>query len=96
MVDVAGEVVSRRAVDGPSLVDLEHVFRAVAPFPLLRLRGGDPPAAIGDDIGLARDRLHCEQAEPGRGTADADDGLRHDLPNSRFAAGALAARPRAG
>jgi hypothetical protein len=55
MIDVARQIPSRRAVDGPSVVYGEHVSRAARLAPL-GLFGRYAPAAIGRDMAAALDR----------------------------------------
>ena len=76
MIEVTSEIVSRRAVDGPSAVELEHISCAV-PLTPVGFFGRDDPATVGDDVGVARNRLDREQAEPSGRAADADGACRH-------------------
>jgi hypothetical protein len=69
MIDVTCQVPSRRTVDGPPLVELEHKFRA-ARFTPVGFLGGNAPAAIGRDMDPALDWLCHEQTEPGQRTAN--------------------------
>jgi len=63
MIDVTCQVPSRRAVDGPSLIQLELISGAAYLTPIGFL-GGNAPAAIGRDIGSSLDWLGREQTEP--------------------------------
>jgi hypothetical protein len=69
MIDVTGQVPARRAIDGPSLVDLELIFGAACLTPVGFL-GGNAPAAIGRDVDPALDWLCREQTEPSRRPAN--------------------------
>ena len=63
MIDVTGDVPSRRAIDSPLLVDLELIFGAACLTPIGFL-GGNAPAAIGRDIDPSLDWLCRKQTEP--------------------------------
>jgi hypothetical protein len=69
MINVTPHVPSLRAVDGPSLVELEHISGATGLAPVGFL-GGNAPAAIGRDIDPSLDWLCREQAEPSHRTAN--------------------------
>ena len=69
MIDVTGQIPSRRAIDGPSLVDLELISGAARLTPI-GFRGGNAPAAIGRDMDPALDWLGREQTEPTHRTAN--------------------------
>src|SRR6185437_5095103 len=78
VVDVAGEVAPRGAVDGPTGVDLEQVLVAAAAVDLLRQPGRDAAAQVFDDLRLLLDRLGGEQAEArGRAADPIGLALRH-------------------
>jgi hypothetical protein len=68
MIDVTGDVPSRRAVDGSPLVELEHISRASRLVPISFLCG-NAPAAVGRDVDPSFNRLCREQTESGRRTA---------------------------
>src|SRR5436309_1745362 len=76
MVDIAGQVPARRAVDAPSAVDGEHVSGAARLAPL-GLWGRDAHPAVGRDIAAALDRLGGEQAEAGGAAADTGRACGH-------------------
>ena len=63
MIDVTGHVPSRRAIDGPSLVDFELIFGAACLTPI-GLLSSNAPAAIGRDIDPSLDWLCRKQTEP--------------------------------
>jgi hypothetical protein len=63
MIDVTCHVPPRRAVDGPSLVELEHISRAARLAPISFLCG-NAPAAVGRDIDPSFNRLCREQPSP--------------------------------
>jgi len=69
MIDVTCQVPSRRAVDGPSLVELELISGAACLAPIGFL-GGNAPAAIGRDIDPSLDWLCRKQTEPSYRTAN--------------------------
>src|SRR5262249_6809260 len=69
MIDIAGDVLAHRAVDGPAIVELEQIF--VLDRVILLLPGIQQRPEIPDDLGPLLDRLGGEEAEPGAGTADA-------------------------
>src|SRR5262249_36985771 len=78
MVDVAGHVPARLAVDGPLLVEREQIARTARLAPVCFLVG-DAAAPIGGDIGPALDRPCGEEAEPSSGPANPKDSRRHAL-----------------
>ena len=82
MIDVTRRVPSRRAVDGPSLVDLELVSGAACLTPI-GFFGGNAPAAIRRDIDPSLDWLCREQTEPSDGTTNPKGARGHQ---SRIAA----------
>ena len=59
-----GRIPSRRAVDGPGAVELEHVFGTEPALALMRLRGGNARTAIADDGCSACDRFGGERPSP--------------------------------
>ena len=63
MIDVTGHVPSRRAIDGPSLVDLERIFGAARLTPIGFL-SGNARAAIGRDIGGTLDGFVANRPRP--------------------------------
>jgi hypothetical protein len=69
MIDVTCQVPSRRAVDGPSLVELELISGAACLTPIGFL-GGNAPAAIGRYIDPSLDWLCRKQTEPSYRTAN--------------------------
>src|SRR5258708_31105886 len=76
MVDVVGDVLAHRAVDGPAVVELEQIFvldRVV--FFLLRIQ---QRPKIADDFGALLDRFGGEEAKSGGGAADAIGFVRWD------------------
>jgi len=77
VIGVTAEIPSRRAVDGPGSVELEHVFGAEPALALVRFRGGNARAAVADDGCFARDRFGGEQAKAGRRAADANGACGH-------------------
>src|SRR5215831_17184286 len=82
MIDVTGHVPSRRAIDGPSLVDLELIFGAACLTPIGFL-SSKAPAAIGRDIDPSLDWLCRKQSEPSDRTANPKGAQGHCLWNSR-------------
>jgi hypothetical protein len=60
MIDVTGKVPSRRAIDSPSLVDLELIFGAACLTPI-GFYSGNAPAAIGRNVGF----YTCPSFRPG-------------------------------
>src|SRR5262245_41449391 len=61
MVDVAGDILAARAVDGPAIVDLEQIFGIeLVGDPVVQLL-----AAIADDEASPADQLGGEKAEAG-------------------------------
>src|SRR5262249_50475066 len=68
MVDVAGNVLAHRAVDGPALGYLEKIL--VLDRIVLFLVAIKHRPEIADDPGALLDRLGGEEAEPGTGAAD--------------------------
>src|ERR1700761_5280650 len=78
MVEVARLIPSRRAVDGPALIEREQIARAARLAPV-GFFVGDAGAAVGRDIGPALDWLDGEDAQSGGGTADPKDSRRHAL-----------------
>src|SRR6185437_4024052 len=95
MVDVAGDVLADRAVDGPAVGELEQIFVLdLVVFFLLRIQ---KRPEIADDPGAFLDRFGGEKAEPGFGTADtvrfAWGKFRHDiLMNGRTVEGRAPSR----
>src|SRR5271169_856307 len=79
MVDVTRHVPSRRAIDRPSGVELEHISCAACLAPICFL-GGNAPASIGSDIDASLDGLRCEQTEPGHRAANAKGAEGHRPP----------------
>ena len=71
MIDVARQIPSRGAIDGPSAIYREHISRAARLAPL-GFFGRDAPAAIGRDVAAALDRLRREQAKAASRAADTD------------------------
>jgi hypothetical protein len=59
MINVARQIPSRRAIDGPSAIYSEHISRAARLAPR-GFFGRDAPAAIGRDVAAALDRLRRE------------------------------------
>ena len=82
MIDVTRRVPSRRAVDGPSLVDLELISGAACLTPI-GFFGGNAPAAIRRDIDPSLDWLCREQTEPSDRTTNPKGARGH---RSRIAA----------
>src|SRR5215472_19241891 len=76
MIDVTGHVPSRRAIDGPSLVDLELIFGAAC-LTLIGFLSGKAPAAIGRDIDRSLDWLCRKQTEPSDRTANPKEARGH-------------------
>src|SRR5215475_10470483 len=69
VIDVAGDVLADRTVDGPAIVELEKVFvldRILFFFP-----GIQDGSEIADDLGALLDRPGGEEAKAGLGAADA-------------------------
>jgi len=69
VVDIAGDVLADRAVDGPAVVQFEQVLvldRVV--FFLLAIQ---QRPKIADDLGALLDRLGGEEAKSGAGATDA-------------------------
>src|ERR1700720_1752198 len=71
MIDVARQIPSRGAIDGPSAIYREHISRAARLAPL-GFCGRDAPAAIGRDVAAALDRLRREQAKAASRASDTD------------------------
>src|SRR5258707_2576327 len=69
VVDIAGDVLAHRTVDGPAAVEFEQIF--VLDRVVLLLPGIQQRPEIADDLGALLDRFGGEEAEPGAGTADA-------------------------
>jgi hypothetical protein len=69
VVDVAGDVLADRAVDGPAVGKFEQVF--VLDRILFLLLGIEQRPEIADDLAALLDRLGGEEAEAGAGAADA-------------------------
>jgi len=63
MIDVTGDVLAHRAVDGPAAVEFEQIF--VLDRVVLLLPGIQQRTKIADDLGALLDRLGGEEAEPG-------------------------------
>jgi hypothetical protein len=82
MIDVTCKVPSRRAVDGPSLVELELISGAACLTPIGFL-GGNAPAAIGRYIDSSLDWLCRKQTEPSYRTANPKGARGHCSWNSR-------------
>src|SRR5579872_5944942 len=77
VVDVAGDVLADRTVDGPAIGQLEQIFvldRIV--FFLLRIQ---QRPKIADDFGALLDPFGGEEAKSGSGTADAIGFLRRNI-----------------
>jgi hypothetical protein len=74
VVCIAADVGAYRAVDGPAIVDLEHVA-ARAVFSRAWLRALECAPGIFDDERAALDRRSREQAKSGRGAADPVAGI---------------------
>jgi len=75
MIGIAADIAARRPVNGPAIVDLEHVAGARGPLARPGLTRRNAFARIFDDERAALDRSGCEQAEPGRRAADAIAGI---------------------
>jgi hypothetical protein len=69
VIDIAGDIIPHRAVDGPAVGQLEQIFVLDRIFVFL-LRIQERPE-IADDPGPLLDRLGGKEAESGTGTADA-------------------------
>ena len=82
MIDITGHVPSRRAIDGPSLVDLELIFGAACLTPIGFL-SGNAPAAISRDIDPSLKWLCRKQTQPSDRTANPKGARRHGSWNRR-------------
>ena len=76
MIDVTGHVPSRRAVDGPSVVELELISGAAC-LTSVSFLGGQASAAIGRDMDSSLDGLCREQTEPSHRTANPKGAREH-------------------
>jgi hypothetical protein len=76
MIDVTGHVPSRRAIDRPSLVELELIFGAAC-LTSIRFLGGNAPAAIGRNIDPSLNWLCRKQTESCERTANPKSARRH-------------------
>lgn len=83
MIDVTCHVPSRRAVDGPSLIELKLISGAACLTPIGFL-GGNAPAAIGRDIDPSLDWLCREQTEPSNRTANPKGARGHCCEQPRI------------
>src|SRR6266852_3058077 len=69
MIDVTGDVLAHRSVDGPAVVELEQIF--VLDRVVFLLSAIQQRTKIADDFGALLDRFGGEETKPGAGTADA-------------------------
>jgi hypothetical protein len=76
MIDVTGHIPSRRAIDGPPLVELELILGTACLTPI-SLLSGNAPAAIGRDVDSLLNWLCRKQTEPSDRTANPKRARRH-------------------
>jgi hypothetical protein len=76
VIDVAGDVLAHRTVDGPAVVEFEQVF--VLDGVVFFLLAIQQRPKIADDFGALLDPLGGEEAKSGTGTADAIGFLRRN------------------
>src|SRR5258707_11863116 len=82
VIDVAGDVLAHRSVDGPAVIELEQIF--VLDRVVLLLLAIEQRPEIADYFGALLDRSGCEEAKPGAGTADAIRFFRRNGRHDRY------------
>src|SRR3984885_1157670 len=70
MVHITSQIPSRRSVDDPAAVELEHIFCAQS-LPPVGFFSRNARTTIGGDVGGPLDGLRREETEPSGRTADA-------------------------